>query len=166
MAGRGGLTKPIPGGVYRVDARMSAICRAAAGASTLAISAPIAADSVRIAGAPAFVVDPPVVDELSPLARYSGHPALERRSLFHALSQRAAAHGHAPELHVSYEKNNFIVTHMGGGISVGAHQQGANRRCEQRPGRRRPLLARTHRLAARRRGRAAVLLRRIFARIA
>ena len=96
-----------------------------AGASTRRISAPRwPRKSPEQCGAPAFIVDPVVVDEFWPLARYAGHPAFERKSRFHALSQRAAARRAARELGVSYEKVNFIVVHMGGGISIGAHRKG------------------------------------------
>jgi butyrate kinase len=125
VAGRGGLTKPLPGGVYRVNARMLRDLKSGRwGVHPCNLGAALAADLGRAGGAPAFVVDPPVVDELSPLARYSGHPAICRRSVFHALSQRAAARRAARQLRASYEKNNFIVVHMGGGITIGAHQRG------------------------------------------
>ena len=77
VAGRGGLTKPLPGGVYRVNARMLRNLKSGRwGVHPCNLGAPLAADLGRAGGAPAFVVDPPVVDELSPLARYSGHPAI------------------------------------------------------------------------------------------
>jgi len=125
VAGRGGLTKPILGGVYRVGPKLIRELRANRwGEHASNLGAPLAAEIARRCGAPAFVVDPPTVDELDPLARYSGHPAIQRRSLFHALSQRAAARSAARDLKASYEKNNFIVVHLGGGISVGAHAKG------------------------------------------
>jgi butyrate kinase len=125
VIGRGGLTKPISGGIYRVNAHMLRDLGSGRwGEHASNLGAPIAAELAQRSGAPAFVADPPVVDELSPLARYAGHPALQRKSLFHALSQRAAARHAARELGVSYERSNFIVVHMGAGISVGAHQKG------------------------------------------
>ena len=92
VAGRGGLLKPIPGGVYRINARMLRELRTCKwGEHPCNLGAPLANEIAKAAGAEAFIVDPPVVDELWPLARYAGHPAFERRSRFHALSQRAAA---------------------------------------------------------------------------
>jgi len=73
---------------------------------------------------PAFIADPVVVDELCDLARYSGHPMIQRRSIFHALNQKAVAKLAANELGKKYEDTNLIVVHMGGGISVGAHEKG------------------------------------------
>jgi butyrate kinase len=125
VIGRGGLTKPVAGGVYRVGPRMLRDLGGNRwGKHPSNFGAPLAAELAQAAGVPAFVADPPIVDELSPLARYAGHPLFERRSLFHALSQRAAARRAARQLRIAYEKHNFIVVHLGGGISVGAHQQG------------------------------------------
>jgi butyrate kinase len=125
IAGRGGLTKPLLGGVYRVNARMLRDLRSGRwGEHPSSLGAPLANEIGRKAGVPAFIADPVVVDEFWPLARYSGHPAFERKSRFHALSQRAAARRAARELGVAYEKSNFVVVHMGGGISIGAHRKG------------------------------------------
>jgi butyrate kinase len=125
VAGRGGLTKPVAGGVYRVNAKMLRDLRSGKwGEHPSNLGAPLAHEIARKGRAPAFIVDPVVVDEFWPPARYSGHPAFERKSRFHALSQRAAARRAARELGVSYDKVNFIVVHMGGGISIGAHRKG------------------------------------------
>jgi butyrate kinase len=77
-----------------------------------------------IDGAKAYIADPVVVDELEPLARISGHPAFERISIFHALNQKAIARMHSETHNLDYNEVNLIVAHMGGGISVGAHQKG------------------------------------------
>ena len=73
---------------------------------------------------PAFIVDPVVVDELQPLARISGLKGIHRRSVGHALNQKAVARKIAEDLGKTYEQSNFIVVHLGGGISLGAHQKG------------------------------------------
>ena len=125
VAGRGGILKAIPGGVYRVNARMLRELRASTwGEHPCNLGAPLAHEIAKATGAEAFIVDPPVVDEMWPLARYSGHPAFVRKSRFHALSQRAAARRAARELKIPYDKVNLIVVHMGGGITVGAHRRG------------------------------------------
>jgi butyrate kinase len=74
--------------------------------------------------AEAYIVDPVVVDELEPVARISGHPAIERISILHALNQKAVARTYAESVSRKYEDLNLILVHMGGGISVGAHRQG------------------------------------------
>lgn len=75
-------------------------------------------------GVPSYIVDPVVVDELEPVARYSGMPELPRRSIFHALNQKAVAKRYAKEIGKSYDELSLIVIHMGGGVSVGAHKNG------------------------------------------
>jgi len=75
-------------------------------------------------GCDAFIVDPVVVDELQELARLSGMPLIHRRSIFHALNQKAVARQAARDLGKRYQDVNLIVAHLGGGITVGAHQGG------------------------------------------
>jgi butyrate kinase len=125
VVGRGGLLKPLPGGVYAVNPRMKAdlaSCRYGIHASNLGalIADAIAGDL----GIRAYVVDPVVVDELDPLARYSGIPEIPRRSIFHALNQKATAKKAAAMLGKPYGECVFIVAHLGGGTSIGAHVRG------------------------------------------
>ncbi len=74
--------------------------------------------------AAAYIVDPVVVDELQSVARISGHPEIERKSIFHALNQKAVARIYAASRGRKYEDLNLIIAHMGGGVSVGAHKNG------------------------------------------
>jgi butyrate kinase len=74
--------------------------------------------------AKAYITNPVVVDELEDIARISGHPLLPRRSIFHALNQKAVARQHAKSILKKYEDLNLIVVHLGGGITVGAHKKG------------------------------------------
>ncbi|MDR2815781.1 MAG: butyrate kinase [Proteiniphilum sp.] len=126
VIGRGGLVKPIDSGVYRVNEAMKndlLECNRGEHASNL--GGLIAADIAKmLPSAEAFIADPVVVDELDPLARYAGHPAFERISVFHALNQKAIARSHANSIMKKYEELNLIVVHLGGGITVGAHRKG------------------------------------------
>ncbi len=126
VVGRGGLLKPIPGGTYEVNSDMIAdlgSCKYGAHASNL--GAGLAVSLAREGGCNrAFIVDPVVVDELIPEARLSGMPGIDRRSIWHALNQKAVARRVAGEMGKKYEDLNIIVAHMGGGISVGAHENG------------------------------------------
>jgi butyrate kinase len=123
--GRGGLLRPLSGGTYRVSARMKRELRAARfGEHACNLGALLAARVAGPARCPAFVVDPVVVDELDDCARLSGLPALPRRSVFHALSQRAAARRACAELGLRYSRARLVVAHLGGGVSVGAHVRG------------------------------------------
>ena len=125
VVGRGGLVKPIPSGTYRVNRKMlDDLLKAEWGEHASNLGGIIAFDIAKKQGIPAFIVDPVVVDEMEPLARISGIPDMERRSIFHALNQKAVARKAAAELNKTYETVNLIVVHMGGGISVGAHCRG------------------------------------------
>jgi len=73
---------------------------------------------------PSFIVDPVAVDEMEPIARISGLPEIKRESLSHALSLKAAARKAAREIGKYYQELNMIVIHLGGGISISAHQKG------------------------------------------
>lgn len=125
VVGRGGLLAPMPGGTYAVDDAMLDDLRTARhGEHSSNLGAILALEFARELGCPAYVVDPIVTDELDPVARVTGLPGVERRSVFHALSQRGAAREAARRLKVRYEDENFIVAHLGGGISIGAHRRG------------------------------------------
>ncbi len=126
VVGRGGLLRPIPGGTYEVGDEMLEdlrSCRYGSHASNL--GGPLAKRIADEAGGrPAFIVDPVVVDELIEEVRLSGIPEIERRSVFHALNQKAVARRASSELGKPYDEADLIVAHMGGGISVGAHRGG------------------------------------------
>src|SRR5690554_5241906 len=126
VIGRGGMVKPIASGVYRVnDAMRNDLLECKRGEHASNLGALIADDVAKaLPSAQAFIADPVVVDELEPLARYSGHPLFERISLFHALNQKAIARAHAKSLMRRYEDMDLIVAHLGGGISVGVHHKG------------------------------------------
>lgn len=125
VAGRGGLLRPVDGGVYVVsDAMVDDLKTARYGEHPCNLGALLALEAARKADIPAYVVDPAVTDELMDTARLTGLPEIRRRSLFHALNQRGVARLVADRLGVDYENSNFIVCHMGGGISIGAHRHG------------------------------------------
>jgi butyrate kinase len=129
VVGRGGLLAPMHGGAWRVNQTMLDILESAAhGEHPCNLGAPLALAFARSHGAhrnvQAIIVDPVVTDELDPVARIGGLPELPRRSVFHALSQRAAARRAAAQLGIRYEDGRFLVGHFGGGISVGAHRHG------------------------------------------
>jgi butyrate kinase len=126
VVSRGGLLRPIPSGTYLVNERMLAeLCRRdkeREHASNL--GALMANDIAGRAGVPAYIVDPVCVDEFEDLARVSGLPEIERRSLSHALNLKAAARRASQDLGRSYADISLVVVHLGGGISVTAHRRG------------------------------------------
>jgi len=126
VVGRGGLVKPIESGVYEVnEAMINDLTHSPLGEHASNLGGLIASDMAEtLPNARAFIADPVVVDELSDIARVSGHPAFRRISIFHALNQKAVARQHAKSILKQYEDLNLIVVHLGGGITVGAHQKG------------------------------------------
>ena len=125
VVGRGGMLKPIPGGTYAVtDDLLEDLKIGVQGPHASNLGGILAREIGDSIGAPSFIVDPVVVDELMPIARYSGVPELPRTSVFHALNQKAVAKRYAREAGKPYESLRLIVVHMGGGVSVGAHEYG------------------------------------------
>ncbi len=125
IVGRGGLLKPIPGGTYAVsDELLADLKKGVQGQHASNLGGILAREIGDAIGKPSYIVDPVVVDELTDVARISGMPELPRRSIFHALNQKAVARRYAKEHGTTYEALNLIVIHMGGGVSVGAHSKG------------------------------------------
>lgn len=125
IVSRGGLMKPLPAGIYSINGQMCTdLTTGQYGEHPSALGPVIALEIAGPFGIPAVIVDPPSTDEFHELARISGLPGLERKSGFHALSQKAAARKAAKEKGMRYEDCSFVVAHLGGGITVGAHLRG------------------------------------------
>ncbi|MFA6030483.1 MAG: butyrate kinase [Elusimicrobiota bacterium] len=125
VVGRGGLIKPVPSGVFRVEEKLLADLREGVlGDHASNLGGLIAHEVAEPLKIPSFIADPVVVDELGPLARYSGMPENPRISIFHALNQKRVARLAAEKLGRKYEDCRLVVLHGGGGVSVGAHLGG------------------------------------------
>lgn len=126
IIGRGGLIKPIPGGVYRVNCKMVYETYYALRKHACNLGCIIAYELAKQQqnGCKAYIADPVTVDELLPEARVSGSPLMPRLAIWHALNQRAIARRYASEIGSQYEDLNLIICHLGGGISIAAHQKG------------------------------------------
>ncbi|EWH21117.1 butyrate kinase [Bacillus haynesii] len=125
VCARGGLLRPIEGGTYEVnDAMIVDLKNGYAGQHASNLGGIIAREIADGLNIPAFIVDPVVVDEMAPIAKISGTPAIERRSIFHALNQKAVARKAAWQFGKRYEDMKMIITHMGGGITIGVHCHG------------------------------------------
>ena len=121
----GGLLRPVCGGTYRVNERMLEDARSnLQGEHASNLGCAMAHTLAREFGCSAYVVDPVSVDELEPVARYSGHPLIARSALSHALNIHAAARRAALQSGRRLEESNFIVAHLGGGISVAPVRHG------------------------------------------
>ncbi|MGL4732493.1 MAG: butyrate kinase [Fusobacteriaceae bacterium] len=125
VVGRGGLLKPMDGGTYIVDEGMiKDLKKGILGEHASNLGGVIAKEIADEIEKKAYIVDPVVVDEMEEVARVSGMPELPRKSIFHALNQKAVARRYCTENGKKYEEENLIVAHMGGGISVGIHKNG------------------------------------------
>ena len=120
---RGGFIKPVKSGVFKVNDLMIHDLKYAAKqhASNLAAVIGYRLGKNKI---PVYIADPVVVDEMHDIARYAGHRLFERKSIFHALNHKAIARKYALDIHRKYETLNLVIAHLGGGISVAAHQKG------------------------------------------
>ncbi|WP_203583480.1 butyrate kinase [Paludibacter sp. 221] len=126
VVGRGGLLRPIESGVYEVNDRMIADLRSSIGGEHASNMGAMIAREIAgtISGCRAFIADPIVVDELQDVARISGLPEIPRQAVFHALNHKAIARKYAADNGKRYEDLNLVIAHLGGGISVAAHQCG------------------------------------------
>lgn len=125
VCGRGGLLRPIEGGTYEVNAIMLEDLRVGFnGEHASNLGGIIAKEIANGLNIPAYIVDPVVVDEFENIARFSGVPEIPRKSIFHALSQKAVARRAAKDIGKAYDQTHLIVAHLGGGITIGAHKKG------------------------------------------
>ena len=125
VAARGGLLRHIPSGTYAVNDRMlHDIYEPPYGEHASNLGAVLARELADEARIPAYITDPVCTDELTEVARVTGLKGMERQSFFHALNQKAMARRAAAQLGKPYEALRLIVVHMGGGVSVAAHDCG------------------------------------------
>lgn len=125
VIGRGGLVKPIPGGVYEVNDAMKRDTVHAMRTHACNLGGLIADNlASSLPGCRAFIADPGVVDELEDIARITGSPLMYKITIWHALNQKAIARRFAKERGTTYEDLDLIICHLGGGISVAAHRHG------------------------------------------
>lgn len=122
---RGGLGKPMEGGVYGVSGAMiEDMKNARYGEHASNLGCAIAKDLAEEIGVNAYVMDPVSVDEMNDVARLTGLKEIPRVSLLHALNSRCAAREAAKDLGKAYEDTNLITAHLGAGISVVPHEKG------------------------------------------
>ncbi len=125
VVGRGGLLRPMPGGAYKVtEAMIKDLKIGFQGEHASNLGGLIAKSIADIAKVEAYIVDPVAVDEFEDIARISGIPEIERKSLGHALNIKAVGHRVAASLGRKFNEVNLVVAHLGGGISVAPVKQG------------------------------------------
>ncbi len=123
--GRGGLLRPLTSGLYRVnDTMKQELTDNVHGEHASNLGGLIAHALAETVGKDAYIADPVVVDEMDETAKFSGLNGISRRSLFHALNQKAVARKYSEEVNIPYEDMHLIIAHLGGGISIGYHRLG------------------------------------------
>ena len=126
VVGRGGMLKPIPGGTYKVtDDLLNDLRIGKQGQHASNLGGILAREIGDELGVPSFIVDPVVVDELAPVARYSGCPELPRTSVFHALNQKAVAKRYAKESGQKYGKVVDVFNALDGDGAFSPERAGA-----------------------------------------
>ncbi len=125
VCGRGGLLRHIPSGTYTVtEAVIADVMDPPYGEHASNLGVLLSKELADSVGIPAYFVDPVCVDEMTPVAHVSGFKGMQRESFFHALNQKSIARKAAKQLGRAYEDCNLIVVHLGGGVSVAAHEKG------------------------------------------
>ncbi len=126
VMGRSGLVKPVEQGVYEIDDDMVKDLKVGVmGIHATNLGGLLAFEMAKKLGKKAYMANPVVVDELSDVARITGHPKFTRKSIYHALNHKFVANQYAKSIHKHYNELNLIVCHIGtGGISIGAHEKG------------------------------------------
>ena len=125
IVGRGGLVKPIAGGVYEVNEAMRNDTLHAMRTHACNLGCLIADElAMMLPECRAFIADPGVVDEMDEMQHITGSPLMPKVTIWHALNQRAIARRFAREHNTRYEDLNLIICHLGGGISIGSHLKG------------------------------------------
>ena len=125
VVGRGRLLRPIASGTYQVNKKMlEDLRKGVSGEHASNFGGILVYGITEKLSTPAYIVDPVVINEMRAIARISGMPEIPRISILHALNQKAIARKAALDLGKKYEKANFIIAHLGGGISVGIHCKG------------------------------------------
>jgi len=125
VIGIGGFLAPVTGGVYEVNEIMVRdLMSNKYGEHAANLGGVIAAEIAAGLKIKAYVADPISTDEMQEVARLSGLPDIVRTGRVHALNHKAVAKQAAKELGIPIEKANFVVIHLGGGISIAAHRKG------------------------------------------
>jgi len=127
FAGRGGPLKPLKAGIYKVTDEMKTDILEGkyqtAHASLL--GAMITHELSSITGKPSFIVDPISTDEMWDFAKLTGHPEIRLQALTHALNVRACARKIAEKSNKTLGETQYIVAHLGGGISINSVKYGS-----------------------------------------
>jgi len=125
VMGRGGMLPPVKVGGYKVNENMLRLFYSGETPQHASnLGAILANDIAKAAGVEAYIYDAVSACEFPPVAKITGMKEIERRSFYHVLNCRAVSIRYAQSIGKKYEDVNLLVTHLGGGITVGAHCKG------------------------------------------
>ena len=126
FVGRGGIIRPLKSGVYNINEALLDDLKNLPSAQRHAsmLGGVIARAYGDKYGKPSFIVDPVTVDERDEIATVTGLPQIRRGCIFHCLNQKSVCRYHCRLNDMKYDEHNFVVAHLGGGISVAAHRKG------------------------------------------
>lgn len=123
VVARGGMIIGLHGGGYKVT---PALCKAMKDPKNpphaSSMGAQLAYDIAEPLGIPSFIYDSTMGCELSEVAKVSGLAEIERYGCCHVLNARAQAMNYAATVGKDYKDLRLLVCHMGGGITVSAHE--------------------------------------------
>ncbi|MBS4015693.1 MAG: butyrate kinase [Candidatus Latescibacteria bacterium] len=126
VATRGGPLKPLPSGTYRVTHKVVSDIKTGKVQSLhpSLLGSLIGYEIAQARKVKAYFVDPESVDEFMPIARISGLPEISRKSLSHFLNTNAVVRKAAIKLNRKINQSNFIIAHLGSGITIAAKEKG------------------------------------------
>jgi butyrate kinase len=124
FVGRGGGMRPCLSGTYEIIPKLLEDVKANPLIHPAKFAPRIAYELAQSRGKKAYAVNSAHTDEFEPVSRISGIAGIERTSIVHTLNQKEVAIRAARELGKKYQEANFVVAHLGGGISVAAHKKG------------------------------------------
>jgi butyrate kinase len=125
VAGRGGLLPNMLGGGYLVTETMtSAILQGDIPYHASNLGALIALEMAKPLGINAYIYDAVTANEFPEIAIVTGIPEIRRQSMCHVLNAKAMSRKVAKKHGREYEQLRLIVVHLGGGVSISAHENG------------------------------------------
>lgn len=125
IVGRGGPVAPLSSGAYVLDeALVDKLRNDPMTDHASLLGGIIAYEMAGDLSIPSYIYDAVSTDELDDIARLSGMKEIERQSLVHTLNMRASGIKVAKEMGKNYEDMNFIIAHLGGGLSISVHRKG------------------------------------------
>jgi len=124
IAARGGILPPLKSGTYKVNEEMVHYLKFETKVEHASNLAAVIGYEMADNNIPVYITDPVSVDEFIDEARVSGNSKLERFSQLHTLNMKMVARRAAEEIGKNYNDSNFIIVHLGGGISIGAQEKG------------------------------------------